>query len=79
MRTVMIDAPMPVVRRAIEGLRGARLVRVFGKVAVQSPDFEEVETSKLESIVEWMTLGGLPVEVLENQDPLPSECGDPGE
>lgn len=75
----MIDAPMPVVRRAIEGLRGARLVRVFGKVAVQSPDFEEVETSKLESIVEWMTLGGLPVEVLENQDPLPSECGDPGE
>ncbi len=79
MRTVIIDAPMPVVRKAIEGLRGARIIRVFGKVAVQSPDFEQVEGSKLESIVEWMRLGGLPVEVLENQEPLPSECGEPGE
>lgn len=79
MRTVIIDAPMPVVRKAIEGLRSARLVRVFGRVAVQSPDFDQAEASKLESIVEWMTLGGLSVEVLENQEPLPSECGDIGE
>lgn len=48
-------------------------------MAVQSPDFEQVKASKLESIVEWMRLEGLPVEVLENQESLPSERADIGE
>ncbi len=77
MRTVVIDAPMPVVREAIEGLREARAAHgLDGKVWVQSPDLDQTEASELELIVNAMEFAGLPVEVLEDQDPFPPGVGE---
>ena len=72
MRTLVVDAPLVVVRTVAEHLREARVAKgPDGKVRVQSPDFDGLDASEMQSIAEGLTAAGLSAVVLEAQDPLP--------
>jgi hypothetical protein len=68
-RTLVIDGPVVVVKRALVHLDAARVVHSLeGKVWVQSPDLDRGD---LDELLELARAQGLTVDVLENQDPFP--------
>lgn len=71
MQTILIHAPMPVLKHAVERLKRARMVPVpGGTVAVQSPDFERMELAELKAFVQSMTMLGMSAELLEEEEAL---------
>lgn len=68
MRTLVIDAPVDLVRRTLFHLESPRVVFGRGKTWVQSPDLDRMERGEL---LRLARAAGLVVELLEDQDPLP--------